>query len=831
MLDDTDTDPQTDPNANWVPPWATQPAASTAPSDTPAVPPEPVPALDPSVTPQTGADLANVLTGGPQAPGGGPDQTAAANPPPVEIQMPDDYVGAPYAGSSGVPAAAPFADNTQPANLQAPPLQAPTGAPGLQNLGQPAPIPAPTPAVHDNRLAGLLPVDQMHALGLATDKTVDPSVRAAAWNALPANIRTETMLHAQGDQLDTLGGIYEHLSPQEQVAWQVANGNSEQMRTNTAIAKATTDYQSSIDKNHQWELQQRQRISAQMDANNARAQQLANEHVGVQFSPLSKVGVVLGSMLGGMAGTNGSNAFMDSLNKNIDRQVAEQKYNLENKWKGLNESNNVLGQEWARTGDMAQAEYTYRQAAYGATLNTIKTEAQNYIPGGTTHAKLQATYDATVSQMQQAAQLHQQQQEEAVAKIAKARGDALESVAKGRIEAIKGGIKPEAFLDKSWLNPMGGGGPASATGGAYSPKTKYTYDQFQQLHPGAQMPDRTLFGKSGAFEKGISEADWGEWSKSDATNNPTSVGMLNPITGQPLELLPEAKAGGVRLKDEDRKDIKTQLNGYAEAQNAWAELDAVGARIQYRRSLGGQIAKRFAATDEREYEAKRKALITKMTKQLGERPNETSIKTLGDMVPELASMGTEADIGKMIHDAQSSNDREFATQLNTSGVDGGSVIKGAQAMRKPPVVPSTVDQVTAANEALMNAKSPSEIKDATEAVDQAKTRAAAEVTAERQKDAAMGAAAGFTPLQLAGEDQPGVPSEHVALIKQVNDAADTYNQLLRQFHDAWTAKKPDVAKARALALKVVNAKETWSQLAGSREYTHPPEGIRLEPRF
>jgi hypothetical protein len=150
------------------------------------------------------------------------------------------------------------------------------------------------------------------------------------------------------------------------------------------------------------------RTQAQMDALLADADKLANTKVdpsgGVHGGRL--VAGVIASIIGGLVqGRTGSarNAGLDALTGAIDRGIDAQKADLANKREAINMKRNVLGAEFARHGDMYQAEEAVRLATWKHVDDTLAFEQQNYDPRGRTALLIANQRQQIRGAMQQAA--------------------------------------------------------------------------------------------------------------------------------------------------------------------------------------------------------------------------------------------------------------------------------------------------------------------------------------------------------------------------------------------------------------------------------------------
>lgn len=120
---------------------------------------------------------------------------------------------------------------------------------------------------------------------------------------------------------------------------------------------------------------------------------------------------VIGSIIGGLVqGRTGSarNAGLDALNETINQGIEAQKADLANQREGLGFRRNLLAEEYARTGDMYEAEERVRLAALKHAEDMLATNAQNWDPRGTTALKSEALRRQVIGQQQALRDAHNQ---------------------------------------------------------------------------------------------------------------------------------------------------------------------------------------------------------------------------------------------------------------------------------------------------------------------------------------------------------------------------------------------------------------------------------------
>lgn len=145
-------------------------------------------------------------------------------------------------------------------------------------------------------------------------------------------------------------------------------------------------------------------VKAQADTDKiiADAQALAEKGIDRKgwFSKLDtvgKIGAVVGALTGGlMSKAGGPNYGIEFIDKLVNADIEEQKYEIGLKQDALKTRQGAVAQAYQRSGDMYMAAETARLATYNALINKMKTEQQNFDPRGTmflNHAK-------TIQQMQ-----------------------------------------------------------------------------------------------------------------------------------------------------------------------------------------------------------------------------------------------------------------------------------------------------------------------------------------------------------------------------------------------------------------------------------------------
>jgi len=137
-----------------------------------------------------------------------------------------------------------------------------------------------------------------------------------------------------------------------------------------------------------------------------------------------KVAGILAAFVGGLVqGRTGSatNAGLEALNMAINRGIEAQKADLANQREGLNLRRGALAEEYARHGNVYQAEETARLATLQYADNLLSIHQQDYDPRGTTALKIASLRQGIAAQQQQALQAFKQKTYENELKLQDAR--------------------------------------------------------------------------------------------------------------------------------------------------------------------------------------------------------------------------------------------------------------------------------------------------------------------------------------------------------------------------------------------------------------------------
>ena len=242
-----------------------------------------------------------------------------------------------------------------------------------------------------------------------------------------------------------------------------------------------------------------------------------------------------------------------------------------------------------------------------------------------------------------------------------------------------------------------------------------------------------------------------------------------------------------KLTPDDRKATEQKISIYAKEQTLWAKLHAVGARMKYHKSLGAAVSSQFSDTDQKDYDAARTELISLLTKDMGVAGNETGgggssnsrlFDKMASTVPETATVWNSADPEDLIRRGEASNDELFMDDMNTAGIDGASIVKGARAQRTPPPPPTAEQDLMAGQQLLANAKTQDDRQRAKALIANATGRIAQEKVQEQGDDAAeKQISLGASPVRQEKID-PSLPPGLQASVVARNNLADTFTQKL-----------------------------------------------------
>lgn len=105
---------------------------------------------------------------------------------------------------------------------------------------------------------------------------------------------------------------------------------------------------------------------------------------------LGTIGAVGSILIGGLLSptTGGRNTGMEFVTNQIDRDIDEQKADIENQRESLKTRQGIVAQEYQRTGDLYHAAEVARTAAYQGAIAQLQAQQQDYDPHGTSFAAI-----------------------------------------------------------------------------------------------------------------------------------------------------------------------------------------------------------------------------------------------------------------------------------------------------------------------------------------------------------------------------------------------------------------------------------------------------------
>ena len=103
-------------------------------------------------------------------------------------------------------------------------------------------------------------------------------------------------------------------------------------------------------------------------------------------STAGKIGAWVAAIAGGLnsPNTGGKNMGLEQINKSIDNDIEAQKATLNNQHQALGMRQSAIGQLYAQSGNMYQAQETFRVAAHEQVIRKLQAEQGLYDPNGTT---------------------------------------------------------------------------------------------------------------------------------------------------------------------------------------------------------------------------------------------------------------------------------------------------------------------------------------------------------------------------------------------------------------------------------------------------------------
>lgn len=160
-------------------------------------------------------------------------------------------------------------------------------------------------------------------------------------------------------------------------------------------------------------------------------------------SPIQKVAAVLAAVIGGLVqGRTGSahNIGLEFIQKQIDQDIDAQKADIENQKGSLDTRQGAVAQEFARTGNLAQAAETIRQTTYQTAINGLAAKQQDFAPGGTSFVRVGSAIAGLQSMQQASLETHlKEEHTQTLADIKEVREQALAkaTITKSNAETAK----------------------------------------------------------------------------------------------------------------------------------------------------------------------------------------------------------------------------------------------------------------------------------------------------------------------------------------------------------------------------------------------------------
>lgn len=461
--------------------------------------------------------------------------------------------------------------------------------------------------------------------------------------------------------------------------------------------------------------------SAQLEAD---AQRIANTKIdptgGVHG--MKRVAGVLAAIMGGLVQSrtgSARNGGLDALNSAIDKGIDAQRADLANQREGIGMRRSAMANEFAQNGDAYHSAEVMRLAAYKHADALLAQQAQDYDPAGATALKIAELRGGIAAQQQKIKNANDEATFKNAYEVTKAQQEQQKIDETRRHNMAEEGAKAAKL--------KGGGGAGSNTN-----------------------PDYTV-----------------------------ATGVFDPFTGDPV--MGKRALSSKGEKSEERV-TDAEIRTYAQVQNYWAKLKTLGEQIgDAKKTLSESAWKARRGTLESEYDAAKEALTVYLTKELGDKLTQGQLEAQAHRIPDRASVFEARDPLKQITDAQDDADRDFATDMNTIGVHAVPIIRHAQEMRAQKPRPDARDQLSAAQQAVAGAQSPSDRSSALAAQQAAKDALARE--AEDQAKSAdekrlAESAGGHRALPVEGLP-PKLSSEVVAH----NEATARYNANAKRYHD------------------------------------------------
>lgn len=148
------------------------------------------------------------------------------------------------------------------------------------------------------------------------------------------------------------------------------------------------------------------RAQQETAAISARAMELASTKVDPErWHRTRNVGHHIANLVGAIAGgvmansNGGRNPYLESMEREIDRDIDAQKADIQNGWQGVNMRRGLVAEEYARSGDLAAAIDTARLATMQVAYNRLSAERMKYGANTTRGLALQKAMGGLSAQM------------------------------------------------------------------------------------------------------------------------------------------------------------------------------------------------------------------------------------------------------------------------------------------------------------------------------------------------------------------------------------------------------------------------------------------------
>ena len=467
----------------------------------------------------------------------------------------------------------------------------------------------------------------------------------------------------------------------------------------------------------------------------------------------SFIGAIAGGMRAGMKGSDGKNHFLDGIQHTIDQEIASQQFDVEQARSGLNFRRGIIGEEFARTGNLYQAAEAARLASYGSVLKELQAQQQLYDPRGTTamsYAGQIADWQGRMAATKQA--LYDKQLDQDLKNREQLRKEAADA------ETMRHNMADEANARLKKGAGTGGGIAGAAIGKPTNP----------------------------AF--------------------PVATGFF--VDGQTVWA--RRAIGGKGEDPKERNELDTTLREYQHVNDQLIKMRRIAQEIgDGAKGLSESIWGARKTTLAADYDAAREAAISFMTKAIGDRPTQGQLELQAKRLPERQSVFAAQDPVALIDAQLEEADRSAIADLGTVGVDPTAVLESGKRKRAAAPAPAIIDEVAAAQEAQAKAKpGTAAYRDAAAELAQATARRADNM---KQKAADKQNVAGQTAVAKFGAVSPtldteGLPADVRAEVTSTNQAIETQQRAL--------AKLQELEKAKP---KATGQKGTDLQVGGDRE--------------